>query len=268
MRLPDRSGHDITPWDAALTKRLVNAAAPIARRWFRLQVHGMEAIPSTGGVLVVSNHSGGMFTPDVLNFASAFYDTFGYNRPLLTLGHDALSAGPLGGWLGRIGVIKAAHENAVNALRSGAVVLTFPGGVFDAYRPTLSENTIDFNGRTGYVRTALEAGVPIVPSVSIGGQETQLFLTRGNRLAKRLGLIRFRADILPVTVGFPFGLSVLLPPNLPLPAKIVTQVLDPIDIAALFGANPDVAQVDSHIRAMMQKALDELARQRHLPVLG
>jgi 1-acyl-sn-glycerol-3-phosphate acyltransferase len=147
-------------------------------------------------------------------------------------------------------------------------VLVFPGGVYDAYRPTLTENVIDFNSHTGYVRTAVEAGVPIVPAVSIGGQESQLFLTRGTWLAKRLGLKRFRSDILPISLGFPFGLSVIVPPNLPLPTKIVMQTLEAIDVVTQFGENPDVDEVDSHVRSMMQTALDALARERRFPILG
>jgi hypothetical protein len=60
----------------------------------------------------------------------------------------------------------------------------------------------------------------------------------------------------------------LVPINLPLPTKIVTQVLKPIDLFAQFGENPDVEQVDAHVRSVMQTALDRLARQRRLPVLG
>jgi 1-acyl-sn-glycerol-3-phosphate acyltransferase len=118
------------------------------------------------------------------------------------------------------------------------------------------------------VRSAIEAGVPIVPAVSIGGQESQLFLTRGTWLAKRLGLSRFRADILPITVGFPFGLSMIMPPNFPLPTKIVIDVLEPIDIPAQFGNEPDVGDLDEYVRSVMQTALDRLARERRLPVLG
>jgi 1-acyl-sn-glycerol-3-phosphate acyltransferase len=168
----------------------------------------------------------------------------------------------------RAGVIEASRENAAKALHDGAVVLVFPGGDYDAYRPTLSENVIDFGGRTGYVKTAIETGVPIVPVVSIGGQETQLFLMRGDSIARRLGLKRARIEILPLSVGFPFGPSVILPPNLPLPAKVVTRVLEPIDITAQFGDDPDVDEVDAHVRAVMQAALDELARERRFPVLG
>jgi hypothetical protein len=87
-------------------------------------------------------------------------------------------------------------------------------------------------------------------------------------LAKRLGLKRFtRSEQVSVTAGFPFGLTVGAP-NLPLPSKIVTQVLEPIDITAEFGENPDIAAVDEHVRKVMQSALDDLAAQRRFPVLG
>jgi hypothetical protein len=75
-------------------------------------------------------------------------------------------------------------------------------------------------------------------------------------------------DILPISVGFPFGLSMIFPPNLPLPSKVVTEILEPIDITARFGKNPDVADVDSYVRSVMQQALDRLAEQRRFPILG
>ena len=40
------------------------------------------------------------------------------------------------------------------------------------------------------MRLALATGLPIAPVVSIGGEETALFLTRGERLARTLGLDR------------------------------------------------------------------------------
>jgi 1-acyl-sn-glycerol-3-phosphate acyltransferase len=147
--------------------------------------------------------------------------------------------------------------------------VVFPGGDYDVYRPTLSENTIDFDGRTGYVRAAINAGVPIVPAVGIGGQESQLYLSRGMGLAKLLRLDKLmRSKILPISVGFPFGLSAVLPVNVPLPTKIVMQVLEPIDITAQFGEDPDIEAVDAHVREVMQKALDGLAKERRLPVIG
>jgi 1-acyl-sn-glycerol-3-phosphate acyltransferase len=204
----------------------------------------------------------------VVIFSPAFYNNFGYDRPLYTLAHYGLFIGPLNGWLRRLGVIEASRENASAALHSGAVVLVFPGGDYDSYRSTLDATTVDFDGRTGYINTAIEAGVPIVPMVSIGGQETQLFLTRGNTLARLLGLTRARMNILPLSFGFPFGLTTVLPPNLPLPAKIVTEVLEPIDVTADFGADPDVREVDAHVRSVMQAALERLASQRRFPIVG
>jgi 1-acyl-sn-glycerol-3-phosphate acyltransferase len=234
--------------------------------WFRSEVRGLERLPS-GGALIVSNHSGGPFMPDVLVFCVDFFKKFGNDRPLYFLAHDFMFRSPMAGILMQLGMTRATRDNAEKALRSGAAVVVFPGGDYDSLRPTWQMNTIDFAGRTGYVTTAIEAGVPIVPAVSIGGQETQLFLTRGTWLAKRLGLQRWvRFKEVPVSVGFPFGVSMGL--NLPLPAKIVTEVLPPIDITAQFGENPDIAEVDAHVRKVMQSALDRLAAQRHFPVLG
>lgn len=263
---------DVEKWDAGLTELIVGLTRPLVKRYFRAEVTGLENIPA-GACLVVSNHSGGVVTPDMSVFAVAYYDTYGYQRPLFTLGHDLLFAGPAGELLKRTGVIRATRDNAAAALAAGGVVLVFPGGDYDAYRPSVSENVISFGGRTGYVATAMEAGVPIVPSVSIGAQESQLYVTRGRWLSRALGLANFgrrltRSDILPITLGFPFGLSVLLPVNMPLPTKIVTQVLPSVDIAAQFGSYASIAQVDMHVRSVMQKALWGLAGKRRFPIVG
>jgi len=259
---------EITKWDPFFTELLINVVTPVIEKWFRPDVRGLENFPSTGGALVVSNHSGGVLTPDWNILAPALYRKFGYDRPLYTLAHYGVFFTPFRASLGRLGVIHASQENAAKALRSDAVVLAFPGGDYDAFRPTLRQNVIDFGGRTGYVRAAMQPGAPIVPAVSIGGQETQLFLTRGNWIAKRLGLKRFRIEILPVTVGLPFGLTLFFPANMPLPAKIVYQVMEPIDIAAQFGKNADVDAVDAYVRSVMQDALDRLSRQRRFPIVG
>jgi 1-acyl-sn-glycerol-3-phosphate acyltransferase len=259
---------EIAQWDREFTTTIKEKLSPVVRRYFRSEVRGMRHMPD-GPALLVSNHSGGMFTPDPLLLGAEFYDNFGYERPLYTLAHNTVLMSPLKSRLLRIGVIHASRENASAALASGAVVLVFPGGDYDSYRPTTEDNIINFNGRTGYIEAALAAGVPIVPTVSIGAQQSQLFLTRGTGLAKRLGLDkRLRLKILPVSVGFPFGISVILPPNLPLPTKITTQVLEPIDIVTVFGPDPDIDEVDVHVRSAMQTALDALATERRFPILG
>jgi 1-acyl-sn-glycerol-3-phosphate acyltransferase len=235
-------------------------------------VHGSDHIPPAGGVLLVSNHSGGQFSLDVPILAIDYYDKFGYGRPIRTLAHDALFTGPVADVLQRLGIIRASRRNADEALRSGHVVVVFPGGDYDACRPTSEQHVVDFNGRMGYVRTAIENGVPIVPAVSIGGQENQLYLTRGVGLAQRLGRIAkaARLNTIPVSLGLPFGFSLggLLPPNLPLPTKIVTEILEPIEVTTQFGTNPDITVVDTYVRETMQAALTELSRRRRLPIFG
>lgn len=263
---------EVGRWDPELTRHLMGLLHPILKVYHRSEVRGLDRLP-TGSCLVVCNHTGGVLTPDAAVFAVDFYDTFGYERPLYVLAHDALFRTPGAELLNHLGLVHANPTNAAAALASGAVTLLYPGGDVDVYRPTVRENVIDFAGRTGYVTAAVRAHVPIVPAVTIGGQENQLYLTRGRRLARLLRLTNverrlFRTDILPVSVGFPFGLSVLVPVNMPLPTKIVTEVLEPIDVIARYGEDFDVAEVDAHVRRVMQAALHRLARARRMPIFG
>lgn len=260
----DRPGDERDPRAVAAFMRVVR---PVMRSYFRCEVRGMEHVPEEGA-LVVSNHSGGMLTVDLPVFLCGFVDQFGVERPFYLLAHEFLLHGPVGSLFRSWGLVEASRKNAAALLRSGGVTMVFPGGEYDAARPSSQANRIDFGGRTGYVRTAMEAGVPIVPCVSIGGQETQLFLGRGERLVKRLGVRRIaRARSIPFSFGLPFGLSAVLPPNVPLPSKIVTSVLAPIDP----GDNTDpeaIAAVDAKVRAVMQAELDTLAAARRRPVIG
>lgn len=237
------------------------------KAYFRSSVRGMDNVPD-GGALLVGNHSGGLMPMDVPIIAVSFADTFGVDRPLYCLAHDMLFTGVAGPVMRKFGFVNATRETAHEILTGGGVTIVFPGGDYDTFRPTLSANVVDFNGRTGYVRTALRAGVPIVPVVSIGGQEAQLFLTRGEWIGRHSPLRKImRTDLFPIGLGFPFGL-VPAPLNLPLPTKISTRVLEPIDVEAEFGPDPDLAEVDRVVRARMQAALGEMARKRRFPVLG
>jgi hypothetical protein len=112
--------------------------------------------------------------------------------------------------------------------------------------------------------------VPIVPVVAIGGQETAIFLSRGERLARLFGLDRLlRLKVLPISIAIPWGLNVGdMLGHFPLPAKITIQVLDPIDIREEFGANPDLDEAYDEILGRMQATLTALAEERRLPVIG
>src|SRR5204863_5079162 len=128
----------------------------------------------------------------------------------------------------------------------------------------------DFGGRKGFIRLALEENVPIVPVVSIGGQETALFLSRGERLARLLQLNRlFRLKVLPISIALPWGLNIGdMLGHLPLPSKIIVEALPPIHLRDEFGPEPDVREVYDHLMRTMQETLDALAAERRLPVIG
>lgn len=257
----------LTGRDPSYVAAVLPALKLAMRTYFRSDVQGMEQVPD-GGALLVGNHSGGLMPMDVPIIAVAFADAFGAERPLYCLAHDMLFTGVAGPVMRRFGFVNADRETAHEILTSGGVTIVFPGGDHDTFRPTLHSDVVDWGGRTGYVRTALRAGVPLVPVVSIGGQEAQLFLTRGEWIGRHSPLRRLmRTDLFPIGFGFPFGL-VPAPLNLPLPTKITTRVLAPIDVEAEFGPDPDVAEVDRVVRARMESALAQLRRRRRLPVLG
>jgi 1-acyl-sn-glycerol-3-phosphate acyltransferase len=242
----------------------------ISTLWFRGEVRNLEHVPEKGPVLLVGNHSGGNLTPDTIVFTVAFCTYFGVERPFYQLAHNLVLASPVGPLLRRYGTVSASHEHAREALEAGAAVLVYPGGDWEVHRPTWESDRVDFAGRRGFVRLARDAGVPIVPVVSIGGQETALFLSNGNWLAKLLGVDKsLRLKVLPISIALPWILNVGdFLSHLPLPAKITVEVLEPIDLEERFGPDPDTDEVYEHVTAVMQDALDGLAAERRLPVLG
>jgi 1-acyl-sn-glycerol-3-phosphate acyltransferase len=241
-----------------------------ASLWYRGEVRGLGNIPDSGPVLMVGNHSGGNMTPDTLVFTLAFSTYFGVERAFFQLAHKLVLSMPGLGSLRRFGTVAASPENARKALSSGAALLVYPGGDYEVHRPTWDRNRVDFDGRKGFIHLALQEDVPIVPVVSIGGQETALFLSRGERLARLLALDRlFRLKVLPISIALPWGLNVGdMMGHIPLPSKITIETLPAIDLKAEFGPDPDPQEVYDHLIRLMQETLDALAAERRLPVIG
>jgi 1-acyl-sn-glycerol-3-phosphate acyltransferase len=241
-----------------------------ASLWYRGEVRGLGNIPDSGPVLLVGNHSGGNMTPDTVVFTLAFNTYFGVERAFFQLAHNLVLSMPGLGSLRKFGTVAASPENASKALESGAALLVYPGGDYEVHRPSWHRNRVDFDHRKGFIRLALEQNVPIVPVVSIGGQETALFLTRGEGLARLLALDRlFRLKVLPISLGLPWGLNVGdMLGHIPLPAKITIETLPPIDLREEFGPDPDLDDVYDHLIRLMQDTLDALAAERRLPVIG
>jgi 1-acyl-sn-glycerol-3-phosphate acyltransferase len=221
-------------------------------------------------VLLVGNHSGGNMTPDTTVFTLAFNTYFGVERAFYQLAHNLVLSMPALSQLRKFGTVAASPANASKALQSGAALLVYPGGDYEVHRPSWKRNHVDFGRRKGFIRLALEQDVPIVPVVSIGGQETALFLTRGERLAKLFALDRlFRLKVLPISLALPWGLNIGdLAGHIPLPAKITVETLPAIDLRSEFGPDPDLDEIYHYIVRVMQDTLDALAAERRLPVIG
>jgi 1-acyl-sn-glycerol-3-phosphate acyltransferase len=242
----------------------------LASLYFRAEVRGLGNVPEEGPVLLVGNHSGGNLTPDTGVFTLAFSTYFGVERAFYQLAHNLVLSMPGLSFLRKYGTVAASQANARKALQAGAAVLVYPGGDYEVHRPIWESGRVDFGGRKGFLRLALDEGVPIVPVVSIGGQETSLFLSRGERLAKGLRLDKlFRLKVLPISIALPWIINVGdMAGHLPLPAKITVEALPPIDLRREFGADPDLDEVYDHLVRQMQETLDALAAERRFPVIG
>lgn len=242
----------------------------MATIWYRGEVRGLGNIPDEGPVLLVGNHSGGNMTPDTLILTLAFNAYFGVERAFYQLAHNLVLSMPWLADLRKFGTVAASPANARKALEAGAALLVYPGGDYEVHRPTAQSRRVDFDGRKGFIRLALSQDVPLVPVVSIGGQETALFLSRGEGLARLLRLDRmFRLKVLPISLSLPWGLNVGdMLGHIPLPAKITVEVLPPIHLRERFGPDPDIDEIYEHVLGLMQETLDALAEERRFPVIG
>ncbi|HYM58346.1 MAG TPA: lysophospholipid acyltransferase family protein [Solirubrobacteraceae bacterium] len=270
----DRDATPTDPLDARdpeYIRQTLPAMRSLSDVYFRGDVRGLENIPADEPALLVGNHSGGTLIADTLVFGQAFYDHFGPERRFHQLAHDLVLKVPgTRATLSRWGTIPASPENMRRALGLGAALLVYPGGDHETYRPSWQSSDVDFAGRTGFAKLALELGTPIIPVVAIGGQETALFLGRGRRLAKALRLSQLlRLKVLPVQFGPPLGLTVLdLPGRIPLPAKITIRVLPRLHLREQLGDDADVEDAYRLVTGTMQDTLDDLSAERALPVIG
>src|SRR3954454_11399717 len=261
---------DLDERDPDYIRETLPGAWLLASFYFRADVKGLEKIPAEGPVLLVGNHSGGNLTPDTTVFTLAFVTYFGVERKFYQLAHNLVLAMPGLGWLRKYGTVAASPTNADLALDQGSVLLVYPGGDYEVHRPSWETGKVDFGGRKGWIRLALEKDTPIVPVVSLGGQETALFLSRGERLSKLLRLDKmFRLKVLPISISLPWIINVGdMLGHIPMPAKIRVRALDPVHIRKEFGDDPDLDEVYDHILGRMQASLDHMARHRVLPVIG
>jgi 1-acyl-sn-glycerol-3-phosphate acyltransferase len=243
----------------------IRRAQPILERYasyFRPEVRGFERLPASGPFLVVGNHSGGATPPDLPILLTAWWRERGIEEPVHGLFHSFfLSLPGVGGAVRRAGALDASPDAARGVLDGGGVVVVYPGGDHEAYRPWTQRDRIDFNGRKGFIRLAMETGVPIVTATSCGAHDGTIVLARGERLARFMPHLRLaRIKVMPLLLGPPWGLTVL--PTLPLPSQVTVELSGP---TAIEGDPGDDAAVDAayeRVTSAMQGTLSALAAER------
>jgi len=245
---------------------------PLMDFWFRMEIEGWENIPEPPALLI-GVHSGAPFVWDAWTVGIQWWRRFGSDRPLHGTAHDALMAAPLiGSYFRRMGVLPAAPDSISSALAAGRDVALWPGGEVDSLRPWTERDRAVLADRRGFVRMAINTGVPIVPISTVGGPDSMPVLVRGRRLAKALQLDRIaRLKMFPIALSAPWGISPAMLPEIPLPTKIRTAFQPAIE----FDDDPERANDEDYVQAKydevqasIQHGMDALARRRRFPVFG
>ncbi|MEU9702189.1 lysophospholipid acyltransferase family protein [Streptomyces sp. NPDC047981] len=246
-------------YDKELTDQvLMSLVRPLAEKYFRVDVKGVENIPAEGGALVVANHSGTL-PLDGLMMQVAVHDNHPAGRHLRLLAADLVFMLPVVNELARkAGHTLACAEDAERLLRAGEIVGVMPEGFKGIGKPFSERYKLQRFGRGGFVSTALRAGVPIVPCSIVGAEEIYPMLGNAKTLARVLGFPYF-----PITPTFPW-----LGPlgALPLPTKWTIQFGEPI---MTDGYPPEAAEdpmlmfnLTDQVREQIQHTLYKLLVQR------
>jgi 1-acyl-sn-glycerol-3-phosphate acyltransferase len=243
---------------------------PLVDYWFRMEIEGWERLPEPPALLI-GIHSGAPFVWDAWSIGLQWWRRFGDERILHGTAHDALMAAPgVGAFFRKMGVLPAAPDSIASALAAGRDVALWPGGEVDSLRHWTRRDEAILAGRTGFVRMAINAGAPIVPIATVGGPDSMPVVFTGRRLARALQLDKVaRLKMFPIALQAPWGLSPAFLPELPLPAKIRTSFMEPIDV----GTDPELAEDEEHVEAKyeevrrsIQAGMETLARRRRFPV--
>ncbi|RNI25500.1 glycerol acyltransferase [Flexivirga caeni] len=231
---------------------------PLYKRWFRVEVRGVENIPASGAALVVANHSGTL-PIDGLMTQVAVHDEHPTHRHLRMLGADLVFESPLVGEFSRkSGTTLASNPDIERLFAQGELVAVFPEGFKGVGKPFGERYKLQRFGRGGFVAAALRAEVPIIPCAIVGAEEIYPMLGNIKGLARLLGFPYF-----PITPLFPlFGLAGLIP----LPSKWIIEFGEPVDTASHGAAAADdpmlVFDLTDQVREIVQQSLHSLLLQR------
>lgn len=263
--IEDLGGPDSEDLDEALAAFL-DQAVSFVRRYNRLEIDLQASAPEEPALFVANHGFGGIFDLNVMA-ANAALEDLDLDRPVNFLTHQLAWTLGVGRVIEHLGARPASNESAVEAFTEGNHVMVFPGGDVEAAKSFSHRNEIIFGGRSGFARLAMEQQVPIIPIVTSGAGESLLVLSDGQGLAKKLKLDKLlRLKALPVSLSFPWGLSVGAVgqlPYLPLPTKLRTAVLP----AMTPTKGEDAAGLAERVQSAMQDAMTAMTANRK-PLLG
>ena len=233
------------------------AALALYRSWFRVQARGLDNIPDSGAALIVANHSG-VLPLDAIMLQAGIFADHPAKRNLRLLGADLVYTMPaLASLARRSGHTRADPEHAQRLLAAGEIVGVFPEGYKGIGKPFSERYRLQRFGRGGFARTALRAGVPIIPCAIVGAEEIYPMLGNSRTLADAFGLPYF-----PLTPLFPW-----LGPlgAVPLPSNWIIEFCEPVAASDAPLAEPGedlVVRLADGVRDTIQLKLDELVTAR------
>ncbi len=244
---PPRNEYGVDPYGFDV-EYVVAAIAPLLwlyRKYFRVQLHGIEHVPSEGRVVLVSNHSGQLpFDAAMIEVACLIEkDPPRSVRALVERWVPTLPF--VSTFMARCGQIVGTPENCRRLLAADEAILVFPEGVRGLNKPFSQRYQLQRFG-PGFLRLALESGAPIVPIGVVGAEEQAPALLDLKPIARLLDFPAF-----PVT-------PTLLP--LPLPARYHIHFGEPMR----FQGSPDeedevlerkVGEVEDAVRALLARGL-------------
>ena len=161
---------------------------PLLKAIFRPWVRGMENIPTSGPVILASNH---------LSFSDSIFLPLQSRRPVVFLAKSEYFTGKgvkgaLTRWFfkatGQLPIDRSGGKASEASLNTGLKVLG-QGQVLGIYpEGTRSPDGRLFRGRTGIARMALESKVPVIPVAMIDTEKVQPIGRRFPRI-RRSGII-------------------------------------------------------------------------------
>lgn len=271
--IADRAGEwSLDVQSSALMERQKYFWNPLMDYYFRMEIEGWELLPPPPA-LIVGIHSGAPFVWDAWTVGIQWWRRFGDDRILHGTAHDALMAMPgIGTYFRSMGVLPAGPDPIAAALAAGRDVALWPGGEVDSLRPWTERDKAVLAGRKGFVRLAINAGVPIVPVATVGGPDSMPVLFRGRRIAKALQLDKIaRMKVFPMALSAPWGIAPAALPEIPLPTKIRTAFQPAVELDRDPERANDRDYVEGkyeEVRQSIQRGMDTLARRRAFPIFG